>query len=291
MISKNKQKFIKSLGLKKFRDAALNPEHPTLRNTVQNGDVYFQLREANGQPTTWAKWNEDYFNSGMGWADACLNSAELLMFLRVTMHITGEEGKFLETYNMLCDEKGYAELTAGHFDRFHQVCLQGGVDDREEIMYGDHNLAVLSFWGLATLEKDPERKKLFLEGFRSWRYSLAPEYNPGYDFPYFLSDPENAKPDAEKIRTWFYRFNVSRLAAKVSLSARRDIPRKELMGDYNETSCLLPNDEHFIAKYDRDPLEYKNEDSGGALCVESCYPYTFGYWLGRYFNFIEEGEN
>ncbi len=33
--------------LKRFRDNALNPEHPTLRNTVQNGDVYFQLREAN----------------------------------------------------------------------------------------------------------------------------------------------------------------------------------------------------------------------------------------------------
>ncbi len=33
--------------LKEFRDSALNPEHPTLRNTVQNGDVYFQVREAN----------------------------------------------------------------------------------------------------------------------------------------------------------------------------------------------------------------------------------------------------
>ena len=32
--------------LKAFRDGALNPEHPTLRNTVQNGDIYFQVREA-----------------------------------------------------------------------------------------------------------------------------------------------------------------------------------------------------------------------------------------------------
>ena len=35
--------------LQKFRDNALNPEHPTLRNTVQNGDVYFQVREANNK--------------------------------------------------------------------------------------------------------------------------------------------------------------------------------------------------------------------------------------------------
>jgi len=35
--------------LKAFRDQALNPEHPTLRNTVQNPDIYFQVREANNR--------------------------------------------------------------------------------------------------------------------------------------------------------------------------------------------------------------------------------------------------
>ena len=33
--------------LDRFRAHALNPEHPMLRATVQNGDVYFQVREAN----------------------------------------------------------------------------------------------------------------------------------------------------------------------------------------------------------------------------------------------------
>ena len=62
------------------------------------------------------------------------------------------------------------------------------------------------------------------------------------------------------------------------------------MGGYKETSALLPNDERFIAQNDRNPLEFKDEDSGGVYCVESCYVFTFGYWLGRYFGFIEEGE-
>ncbi len=35
--------------LEAFRSEALNPEHPTLRNTVQNPDVYFQFREANNR--------------------------------------------------------------------------------------------------------------------------------------------------------------------------------------------------------------------------------------------------
>ena len=33
--------------LRTFKEKALNPEHPVLRNTVQNPDVYFQIREAN----------------------------------------------------------------------------------------------------------------------------------------------------------------------------------------------------------------------------------------------------
>ena len=259
----------------------------TLNHMIDNG---FALRDAHGGQTTWAKWNEEYFNTGMGWADACLNAGEMLMYLRVGMHLTGESGKFLDTYNMLI-ERGYDKLTVKHRDRFHQQSLAGGLDDREEIMYGDHMLAVLSFWGLVTLEKDEALKETYRQAFRSWRYFLAPEFNPGYDFPYFLSDPDNAKPDADRIRTWFYRFNVSRLAAGVSLDDRRDIPVITHMGGEKELSALPTNDERFIAKYDRNPLSYCLEDSGGALCVESCYPYTFAYWLGRYFNFIEEGEN
>ena len=33
--------------LNRYREHSLNPEHPILRNTVQNDDVYFQIREAN----------------------------------------------------------------------------------------------------------------------------------------------------------------------------------------------------------------------------------------------------
>ncbi|MBR4286562.1 MAG: hypothetical protein IKT55_02520 [Clostridia bacterium] len=266
-----------------LKTAAVN----TTTHMIKNN---FALREAHGGYTTWAKWNLEYFNTPMGWADACLNAGQMLMYLRVTMHLTGEKGIWQETYDELL-EKGYADLTVKHYDRFNQVCVQGGIDFREDIMYGDHMLAVLSLWGLITLEPDEALKEKFRTAFRSWRGSLAPEFNPGYDFPYFLSDPDNAKPAPERIRTWFYRFAVSRLASNVSLDMRRDYPKKLFKGGYEETSALLPNDERFIAKYDRNPLEYKNEDSGGVFCVESCYPYTFAYWLGRYFRFIEEGKN
>ncbi|MDR0852802.1 MAG: pyruvate:ferredoxin (flavodoxin) oxidoreductase [Clostridiales Family XIII bacterium] len=42
-------KLLDKKAVKAFRDNALNPEHPTLRNTVQNPDIYFQVREANNE--------------------------------------------------------------------------------------------------------------------------------------------------------------------------------------------------------------------------------------------------
>ncbi len=264
-----------------------NAAKATMKHIIDNN---FSLREADGNSTTWAKWNTEYFNSEMGWADACLNSAELLMYLKTTMRVTGETGLWQDTYNKLIEEEGYADLIPKHFDRFHQVSLAEGVEDRVEIMYGDHMLAVASLWGLTTLEKDEKLNKLYKDGFKSWKYSLEPEFNPGYDFLYALSVEDDSVLDEERIKTWFYRFGVTRVASGVSLDKRRDYPEKLYKGGYKETSALLPNDERFIAKYDRNPLQYRNEDSGGANTVESCYPFTFAYWIGRYFEFIAEGK-
>ena len=43
------EKMIDWAAVRSFRESALNPWHPSLRNTVQNPDVYFQFREANNR--------------------------------------------------------------------------------------------------------------------------------------------------------------------------------------------------------------------------------------------------
>ena len=42
-------KLIDQDALKEFKDRALNPEHPVIRGTAQNGDIYFQGREASNK--------------------------------------------------------------------------------------------------------------------------------------------------------------------------------------------------------------------------------------------------
>lgn len=254
-----------------------------MNHIIDNG---YQLVDYSGEPTTWAKWNEEYFNSEFGWVDACLNSAEVLMYHLVTMEITGEQGKWKESYDYLINEKGYAELVDKHFDRLFHATLSMGIEFVEEIMYGDHMLATCSFLGLCLLEKDEKLLAKYRNGYKSWRTSLEREHNPGYDLPYLIACPDE-EVDMDALALWFYRTNASRLASGVSLTGRHDIAVKPLEVGHSEISVLLPPDERFISKYDRNPVALVDEDSGGSRVVEGCYTYTFAYWIGRYFGFFE----
>lgn len=250
-------------------------------------DCGFEMHEFPGRPTTWARWSPEYFETIGGWFGSPLNAAEILMYLLVTIHVTGDpDGKFRAAYDKLVS-LGYAETTVCHYERFTHGYMAFGLDLQEALMYGCNSLATLSFWGLTILEKDPGLLALYRQGFKNWRSTTEREHNPGYDFPYILGCPDESI-DMDKIAEWFYRTNPSRLAASVSLLGRHDVPVRARSGGYLETGFLLPPDERFISKYDRNPLQYRNEDSGGIHCVESCYVYTLPYWMGRYYGFIEE---
>lgn len=268
-------------GDKELDELIISSAKATMNHIIDHG---YELHECDGNSTTWAKWSPEYFETAMGWSDAPLNAAEILMLLRIVISITGEKGKWQAEYDKLVS-LGYADLPSKHHDRFWQCAMQEGIEVVEDIMYGDHMLATSAFWALITLEPDAELKNKYKKGFKTWRYSIAREYNPGYDLPFKIACPEE-EVDMERLATWYYRNNPSRLAAGVSLIGRHDVPVKEYLGGYKEISLRLPPDEIFISKYDRNPFEHKNEDSGGLNCVESCYVYTFAYWMGRYYGFF-----
>lgn len=258
----------------------------TMKHIIDHG---FEFHETStGKPTTWAKWSKSYFSTLLGWSDGCLNATELLMYLKVTMKITGEKGLWEETYNRLVNEEGYARLTSLHKERFHISALLEGGEDVEGLMYGDNMLATSAYWLLITLEENKELKELYKNGYRGWNGTFRREHNPAYDIPFMLSCPED-EIDTEQLSCWFRRVGVTRLVTSVGLSSRYDVPCRRRYGGEKEASWRLPPDEYPISKYDRNPYAYKDHE-GGRDCyqVESAYIYTFAYWLGRYYGLIEE---
>ena len=249
------------------------------------------LTECDGKPTTWAKWNKEYFETPIGWADGCLNAAELLMYLKVTMAVTGETGEWEAAYKRLAFDEGYAKLTTMHEARFFTSAAAGGLEEVEELMYGDNSLATCAYWLLIALETDEALLRQYKAGYMGWNGTFRREHDPAYDFPYMLCFPEQAL-NTELIVDWFRRQPGTRLCASADFQARRDVPERIREGGMKETSCLLPPDEHNVTKYDRDPFSYRSEHGErGLYWLESCYVYTYAYWLGRYTGIIKnEGE-
>lgn len=271
---------------KELDEIVKNAAKNTMKHIIDHG---FELHETStGKSTTWAKWSKAYFNQLLGWSDGCLNATELLMYLKVTMKITGEKGIWEETYNKLVEEEGYARLTSLHKERFHISALLEGGEDVEGLMYGDNMLATCSYWLLITLEENEELKELYKHGYRGWNGTFRREHNPAYDIPYMLSCPED-DIDTDALSDWFRRVGITRLVTSVGLSSRYDVPCRTRLGGEKETSWRLCPDEFPISKYDRNPYAYKDHE-GGRDCyqVESAYIYTFAYWLGRYSGLIEE---
>lgn len=254
---------------------------------IINGN--YELHECSGKPTTWAKWSWDYFNDfGIGYCDAPLNAGEILMYLKVTMHIMGEKGLWQEHYEKLIGE-GYAELCTKHFDRFYQGSTAQHLAMEEDLMYGDNTLAVLSFWQLCTLEEDEKLLDLYRRSFKSWTWTILREHTPAFDFMYKMGCPDD-EIDMEKAVDWFNNFELTRLVSSVHMSDRHDVPRKLPRSGDREVSALLPLAEIPISKFDRNPFSDVEFHEQPGTCVESCYVYTYSYWLGRYFGFIGEEE-
>ncbi len=258
----------------------------TVKHIIDGG---FEFLEHNGKPTTWAKWSKNYFaTAGPGYTDAPLNAAEMLAYLKFVKDITGESGIWQKTYDELVAD-GYAELATKHFDRFYQGAVGVSCSPEEDLMYGDNFLAIMTYWMLGRLEKDEKLLSMYREGFKSWEGTLLREHNPGYSFPMLAACPDT-QLDFEKIAAWFNRHEITRIGSRTN-DHRHDMPIKRSRhgcGDELEISALLMPDERKNDKYDRNPFRMLPQYPSDTSRLEGCYPYTFAYWMGRYYGFIEE---
>ena len=155
-------------------------------------------------------------------------------------------------------------------------------------MYGDNALATCSYWLLITLEENEELKEMYRQGYRGWNGTFRREHNPAYDIPFMLSCPDD-EINTDMLASWFRRGNISRVCSGVSVDERKDVPKRIRLGGMEETSWLLMPDERGITKYDRNPYAYVRAfNHNGLRVLETCYVYTYAYWLGKYFGIIED---
>ncbi len=147
---------------------------------VDNG---FQLVDHDGKPTRWGRWSTDYINTLDGWADRGIQSLEMLSFLNVAHHVTGD-AKYRETAKMLRDQHAY-----------HINALWGkAVWPPAAVVPWDGNLAFTSAYGLVKYETDPEILKYYRLGLDNIWLFVSRQNDPFFNHVYASVMPKDPSP-------------------------------------------------------------------------------------------------
>jgi len=227
----------------------------------------YNLIDVTGKPTTWGKWSPEYFN-GRGKSDSALNAAELLSFLKVTEHMTGD-AKYAAEYKKVAVDMKYAQQAARYLEL------------RVEINYSDEELAMLSFYPFFRYAKDAS----MLKGIDQWWANCQREKNPLWIYIYSVARP-GAKVDLDGARATLERIPMDLISWKVVNSDRRDVAMEKELDRAHERQArqLLPADERPVMKWNGNPFVVDggnggfSEDDGGFFLL--------AYWMGRYMGVV-----
>ncbi|MBR2868727.1 MAG: hypothetical protein IKB88_06670 [Clostridia bacterium] len=237
-------------------------------------DHNYKLCDIDGLPTTWAMWNPDELNRNSMWLwEKCINSLEMLTFLDVAYHISGDE-KYRNEFLRLAVDEHYLINAAQH------------KKDDARITHIDDNLGFLCTATILRIEKDPSIRKYLLMGMKHhWEYERS-EKSPLFNLIYGAFTDEvcdidsaiKALRDMPMDYTGRIILNSNRRNLVYDTEQERwgEVPQLLFPLDYDEKSCY---------NYDTNPFE-TNWGNNSSTCSPSCY--LLPYWFGRYYGLIEE---
>ncbi len=152
---------------------------------VRNG---FRLIDHDGKPTRWANWSPEYCHSIDGWSDRGIQAVELLSFLNIAHHVTGD-AKYRDVSRQLRERYAY-----------HINAMDGrAVFPPENVVPWDNNLAFLSYWGLLKYETDPELLHAYRMSLdRNWAF-VSKQNDPFFNFVFTAVLPNRDQAIGEDI--------------------------------------------------------------------------------------------
>ncbi len=234
----------------------------------------YRLCDIDGLPTTWAIWNPDELNRNNMWLwEKCINSLEMLTFLSVAYHVSGDE-KYRKEFLRLAIDEHYLLNAAQHKKPDGHT---NHIDD---------NLGFLCTITILRTETDPAIRKYLLMGTKHhWEYE-RPERCAFYNLIYgaFSDDYCDLELAAASLRDYPMDF-VRRPLYNSSRKGLVYDTEQEHWGYPPQLKVALDIDARQIHNYDTNPFRVDGGDLSRA-CTPT--PYLLPYWFGRYYGLIEE---
>lgn len=231
------------------------------------------LVDKDGKPTSWACWNEEALNTDSMWMwEKGVNSLEMLNFLKISYHMSGNE-RYLKKYNELISDHHFLINAAFHKRADGHSC------------HIDDNLAMLNTLSYLRLEKNDAIRQYLLMGLASHYDYEKIEGNPYYAFIYkgFTGAPCDVDGCTKALKDYPYEL----LNFKMINSSRRNIEiDEEPLLWYEEPHIKVPFawDERPFTRLGINPFGI---DGGNPGKSDSGMSFIFIYWLGRFLGIIE----
>ncbi|GMV95445.1 MAG: hypothetical protein AMXMBFR82_52230 [Candidatus Hydrogenedentota bacterium] len=258
--------FLNCVANEEERKWATEHLHRVIGHIVDNG---FLLRDVDGEPTRWARWDPEYLQTPYGYYARGLNGMEAFNYVTTAYHFTGDP-KFMTAKDQLLEWNYQADILRqkltfhpGYFTHF---------DDR---------LAFYSYYPLVQYEKDPDLKTLWLRSLeRSWevkRISAVPWFN----FIYGALTGNDAETDraVDHLRDW--PLDLRRY--QYTNSHRDDLHTPEGYREYANRPRPLSPRETEPNRWDGDFLRL---DGGYSTVIADPGGWLDAYWMGRYYGMI-----
>lgn len=231
----------------------------------------FTLTDVDDQHTRWGVWSPDKLNRDPEWMpDRSLNSMELLSFLKLAYHVTGDD-KYRQHYLRLIKDEKYLENMAAIPEQ-----------NPAWYIYYDVMLAAYQYPILLTAEKDPALRKFYEDHLDQWLAKHKSGKNPLINFIYCYS--RGKKEELQSSVAFLIDTPLDLIDWPIDHTKREDIRivHEPVLGDL-QVSDLPPASIRATVRWDKNPWGL---NGGNPSMEREPVFWLLPYWMGRYLEMI-----
>ncbi|MCP5064854.1 MAG: hypothetical protein GY936_20735 [Ignavibacteriae bacterium] len=254
----------------KGKEKELAKEHLRRMATyiVDNGWV---LKDIDGKPTRWGRWDPKYLLNPYGWVDKGINGLEAFSFTKAAFGVTGDP-----SYN-----KAYQQLI--DFGYLNYIVRQKNTFPPENLAPWDDNLAFRSYYTLLRYTINPQLRSIYLRSLeRTWEVKRM-EHISWFNFAYGALTGNDCEVEqaVKHLREW----TLDCVEHNYRNSHRNDLITESGYFPYEGGTKAISPRESSVTRGSRNALNY----DGGVNSRRVMEPTGFirDYWMGRYHGFIE----
>ncbi len=233
---------------------------------LENGWV---LRDMDGKPTRWGRWDPDYLLRPYGYVARGLNGMQAQTYMKTAFAVSGDK-KY---------QKGFDQLMKWGYQNY--TVRQKITYPPEDIAPWDDNLANRCYYTLFRYVDDPNLLSIYLRSLERTYELKRLEHIPWYNFTYGAITGNDCEVDesVKHLREWVLDCHTYRYTN----SHRDDLqPEEGYVPLAGGTRAISPR-EASVKGGSRNALNY---DGGGGYRIKEPTGFLRDYWMGRYHGFI-----